>query len=399
MRQSIDYSYFNARLHGMISRLLTDRQIEAMDRAATIPELLYLLRETPYSHLADVYTETGDTNMVELELLLHHRRTFKNLKKHSPKKLLGVISAFALEIDFKLLLSSIRLWFDQCIRKRSIGDFVGYIPEGTSWHGVTFQQIINAHDLSELLTLLQRAGFISNGQGEELIPRLRSELEEVTESKQLYYVELAIDSAYYLQLRKAEKELPEGDRNILSRMTDKQTDSKNIGRMIRHPEHIHTLLQEQYNRGMILQQLERILIPKGKSTAIEEVAQALLSRQSASRKQQGGSRGREAASSEARRSVLQLLIDMGALTQQQVHSSSEQSDTSRQKGALRGLTTMERNLAAEQEDRARRLMRSDPFTIATLIAFLIFKKRDIETVRSLMHATYYGLQRKEVYQG
>ncbi|MGM0431383.1 MAG: V-type ATPase subunit [Spirochaetota bacterium] len=398
MNRSIDYTYFNARLHGMISRLLTDRQIEAMDRAATIPELLYLLRETPYGHLAEVYTETGDTNMVELELILHHRSMFANVRKHSPDKLQPVIRAFAFEIDSKLLLSSIRLWFDQCIRGRSIGDFIGYIPEGTSWQGVTPQQIINAQDLSELLVLLERAAFVSSDRKNELIPHLKEELQEVPESKHLYYVELAIDSAYYLQLRKAERHLPKEDQTILSGMTDKQTDNKNVGRMIRHPEQIHTLLQEQNSMGMIAEQLERILIPKGKKTSIEQVARALSSRQQRRPEREEGSRRREPSSSEARRAVLQLLVDIEALTQQQVQQSGEAAEASRQKATLRELTAMERNLAAEQEEQARRLMRADPFTIATLIAFLIFKKRDIETVRSLMHATYYGLQRKEVYQ-
>jgi vacuolar-type H+-ATPase subunit C/Vma6 len=387
LRKRVDYTYINARLHGLISKLLTQEQLQAMDKAGTISELLHLLRKTPYHQLADVYTQTGDTHMVELELIRHQKEVFNNLLKHSPEELAPIVKAFSLEVDFSLLISSLRLWFDQAVRGRSIGNFISYIPREFSYNGVSLHQIINSRTIEELTEGLRSAGFI--GKGDHTVPSLEKELVQVPETKQLFYVELAVDAAYYINLRASSLTLPSGDQEILTQLITEEIDMKNIGRIIRHPEQIGELMELPGGRDGHKQnehELERLLIPGGRKTGIDRITMAVSASDSGEKR--SGKRG-----SDARKDAADLLRALDIFTFEADESTAPESP---QRSLLKELESMQHRLTRHLEQQVLRWKQRDPFTIGTLAAYLLLKKRDIENVRSLMHATYYGLPWKEV---
>jgi vacuolar-type H+-ATPase subunit C/Vma6 len=379
----IDYSYINARLHALISRLLSPQQLSALHKAQTIPELLHQLRETPYADLADIYSRTGDTHMVELELVLHQKQMYANLLKHSPESLHTMIRAFSFDVDVFLLTSAVRLWFDQALRGRPIGKYISYIPKSISYHGVTLHQIINTPDLKKLIDMLKNAGFIGSGARE--IPRLEHELLLLTQSRHLFYVELAVDAAYYIHLRSAEDTLGRTDRTIIEHLITREIDLKNIGRIIRHPEAVSRLTREVDPSDMPYE-LSRFLIPGGADTDIQKVNSAVTEFKAESSSQ-------KRSLDEARKETAVLLERLGVLIDS---SMQETASVARHERMLRELDGMQERLSRELERQVTRYKRSDPFTIGTLTAFLLLKKRDIDQVRSLMHAAYYGLSGKEV---
>lgn len=378
----IDYSYINARIHALISRLLSAQQLRSMAKAQTIPELLHLLRETPYADLADIYSQTGDTHMVELELILHQKRMYENLLRHSPQPLHPMIRAFSFDVDVFLLTSAIRLWFDQALRGRAIGEYIGYIPKSISYHGVTLHQIINTTDVHKLIEILKDAGFIASGPRE--IPRLEHELSLLTESRHLFYVELAIDAAYYIRLTDASQSLAHTDKNIVDTLISQEIDMKNIGRIIRHPEAVSRLCRDVELSDMQYE-LYRFLIPGGADTDFQKVESVLLGLRSESSTQ-------KRSLDEARKETAVLLERLGVLTD---GSPQEAAPDTRHTFLLRQLDGMQERLGRKLEKQVMKYKRSDPFTIGTLTAFVLLKKRDIDHVRSLMHAVSYGLSGKE----
>jgi vacuolar-type H+-ATPase subunit C/Vma6 len=294
-----------------------------------------------------------------------------------------MIRAFSFDVDVFLLTSAIRLWFDQALRGRAIGEYISYIPKNISYHGVTLHQIINTPDVQKLIDILKHALFIASGPRE--IPRLEHELSLLTESRHLFYVELAIDAAYYIRLSDASQTLAKTDKNIVDTLIKQEIDMKNIGRIIRHPEAVSRLSRD-VEPPDIQDELHRFLIPRGEDTDFQKVETAILGLKSESSTQ-------KRSLDEARKETAVLLERLKVLTD---GSPQETAPDSKHTYLLRQLDGMQERLSRKLEKQVMKYKRSDPFTIGTLTAFVLLKKRDMDHVRSLMHAVSYGLSGKEV---
>lgn len=388
-RRSIDYTYINARIHGLISRLLDEHEFAGMDRAGSLQEVLHLLRLTRYSSLAEIYTATGDIRMVELELQRDHRAVFSDLRKHSPQELHHIIDAFAARLDLQVLKESIRLWFDQSIRKRSISDQVGYLPQGTSWKGVSPLALVNASSTEELLTLVHRSGL------QQQIPSLEEELRQAAAAKSLFYLELAIDRGYCEGLGAAAARLPKGDRIIELQLIGEEIDARNATRVLRFPS-LFSQIPAQWTSDQSAAHVQRVLIPGGTLLKIPEVTmvvnKAIAARTGmVSRTPSPGEESSQEVN--ALGGIMKLLsrashLHLDAETIERLSSRRE----GRQRGRMQLLLQIDAHMREHQLERARAFKRGDPFTIGTMSAYLILKGREIDRVRSMIDAKYYGIR-------
>lgn len=408
MNRHIDYTYINARIHGLISRLLTDEDFSHMERVGSVTEVLHLLREGPYRKLTEIYNSTGDIKMVERELLQYHRESFRNLEKHSPEGLKPVIRAFAGKLDIQILKMSIRLWFDQSIRKRSISEFIEYIPEDITWNGITPYQIINAASAEELKTLLQQAGLAGP---EGLIPQLSEELDEVVKTERIFFLELAVDKARWMKLLKSVNRLSRSDRNILKTLLGEHIDALNITRLLRYPSLI-SRIPADWPWPRIERRVERIIILGGKHLSLQELMDAVQRGWKTGKAGRGGRRGRQTTQTDspetARRgpayddAVADASIDAGSEVISLINQkhpteleegSLSESGSGRRDGRMEVLGRMQRHLNAYIMDSTKRFKRGDPFTIGTAAAYILMKEREIDRLQSVINAKYYGLKR------
>jgi len=412
LKQAIDYSYINARIHGLISKLLSEEQMAAMDKTGSVTEVLHLLRNTEYSGLGDIYASTGDIKMVELELFQHHRGIFENLLKHSPEPLHPLIRAFSNTAEVYVIKESFRLWFDQSIRKRSISEFIAYIPDDISWNGVKPQQIVNADSEEELLRLVSRAGL------DRRIPNAAEELREVFRTKSLFFLELAADRGYYELLRRESARLGRRDRKILASITGEEIDARNCTRFLRFPALFRNIPADSSDEE-ISDRVRRAVIPGGARFSPEHFIEAVkraaakgnfLTAKNASRQETRETEkmidaGAEIISMISKSGYISLQPDMltGQTGEQASADAAErQKNTargSRQKERMNALIDIEQRLRTHILESARRFKRGDPFSIGTLAAFLILKEREIQKVQALINAKYYGLKLQETQHG
>ncbi|MCF7942654.1 MAG: V-type ATPase subunit [Spirochaetia bacterium] len=395
-RGSIDYTYINARIHGLISKLLTEEDFAGMDRTGSVQEVLHILRSTRYSTLADIYTTTGDIKLVELELQNDHRRVFQDLRKHSPEQLYPIIDAFAAGLDYQVLKESIRLWFDQSIRKRSISDFISYIPHTTSWHGVTPSAIINASSMDGLLAVIRKTRL------QEHIPALEEELQQVSDSRSLFYLELTIDRGYCMGLTDAAAQLRGVDRTIEEQLIAEEIDARNGTRVLRYPT-LFSQIPAQWSRGEAEAHVQRVLIPGGELLKLPEVStvviRALEQRTGmVTRTPSPGAEGSQEIN--ALGGIMHLMsraphLHLDAETIERLSSGRE----GRQKSRIELLLQIDAHIRRHQIERARAFKRGDPFTIGTMSAYLILKEREIDRVRSMINAKYYGLKFSDITAG
>lgn len=365
----IDYSYINARIHGLTSKLLTEAQISSFDRAGSITEVLHLLRSGYYNNLAEIYNKTGDIKMIELELFQHHRRVYSNLKKHSPELLGSVIDAFAVKLDFYTIKNALRLWFDQSIRKRPISEFIAYIPEDITWKGVSPHQIINSGTKKELEDTASLAGIKDD------IPNFSEELESVFRDSSLFYLELAVDRGFYIKFLSTISMLGSRDHNILISLIGKEIDVRNITRFLRFPK-LFTEIHASWSREKKTAHIEKIVIPGGSRFSVKDFELAVL---------KGLSTGSAASG------IISMInkSDYIQIDEDIVASSGIEM---KRRNQLKTLLQIEHSLQSHLLKSAKKSKLEDPFTIGTLAAYLILKEREITRVRSLINAKYYGLK-------
>ena len=367
----IDYSYINARIHGLISKLLSEAQFSSFDRTGSITEVLHLLRSGSYKNLAEIYNKTGDIKMIELELFQYHRRVFSNLKKHSPELLESVIDAFAVKLDFYTIKNALRLWFDQRIRKRQISEFIAYIPEDITWNGVSPHQIINAGTKKELEDTVVKAGFKDD------IPDFSEELETVFRDSSLFYLELAVDKGFYIKLLSKISVLGTRDFTILFSLIGKEIDVRNITRFLRFPE-LFTEIPASWSREKRTAHIEKIVIPGGSRFSVKDFELAVLK----------GFSMRSSAGS----GIISMINRSDYIHIDEYTAAASSSKETKRRNQLKTLLQIEHSLQNHLLKSAKKSKLEDPFSIGTLAAYLILKEREITRVRSLINAKYYGLK-------
>lgn len=447
----IDYNYINARLHGLISKILTEKDMQNLDRAGSVTELLHLLKDTAYAQLSPVYETTGDTKMVELELFTYQKQVYDNLAKHVPEPLLPLLQAFQQDHTDAVLTSALRLWFDQNMRKRPIGDFVGYIPEGISWNGITPLAIIHAKDKETLLQLLRKAGFCQNSgisTGRSAVGTnvgtntsagdLTAEIEDLYTTKQLYFLETAIDRIGVERFLRVLKNFNDTDQTLLRNLLGKEIDVRNVIRLLRNRE-LYTQVPKAGGWDGLRKLLYRGFLPGGEKVPLEQLERTLQNywRDPATRVEKvrptagtgSGSGGDTLFSSTERTNRQQELsvVDIspplialyakagilppgtpvetsrqdGGRTLQGAASSSVSAaapGNAKRSSRLDLMLSAERTLQKQLVQAARKSKSGDPFTVGILAAYIILKKQEITWIRSLIHAKQYGLAWKEVSQ-
>ena len=337
------YAFINAKLRTRISEILSDEFFDRLITAPSLPEAIQLFRNTPFSFLESVYSETGDIKMLELELLKREMYLHREIGDYLKGEARSFVAALSLYYEIANLKNVLRLWFDRTVRGRTIGGAVGYIIRERIQNALPIDAILNADSMGQIIASLTETPYANV---------LERAAERVESLKSLFPAEIELDRFFYMQLLQEIKGLEAKDREIAARIIGVEIDIENLNWLIRFKSAYDLSLDESI----------RYIIPRGYGTDAETARQIYASDDAS-----------EMLSSFVKKKYPALTSML---------SSGSQDSASR-------FLLMEAVLHQILMQETSRLLLGNPFTIGTILSYFFLKKEEIRKILTLINAKNY----------
>jgi V/A-type H+-transporting ATPase subunit C len=337
------YGFINAKLRARISKILPEELTAEMARAKSLTEAVEMLKSTDFAVLAEVYGRTGDIKSAEMELVRKEARLYLELEALTKDEVQGIVFALAERFEIENLKHALRLWFDAHIRERKVD--VGYLVRDRVHRDLPLDRIVNATDLGEA------AAALSGTPYGELV---KQRIAEVTQSRSLFPVEIALDHFFYRQLLARVEALAPRDREIARRMIGAEIDLANINWLIRF-KGFYKLAPEQ---------ALACAIPAGIHLSPQAVA--------------------DAYASDNPSAVLTELVRRRYPGLAGLLAPKEQAES------YARLVMIERILAEILLLEVRHLLAGYPFTIGIVLAYFVLKAAEMRRIMTILNAKFYN---------
>jgi V/A-type H+-transporting ATPase subunit C len=344
------YGFINAKLRARLTRLLDDRLIDQVIDAPTLDDALLLLRETPFSDIEQVYKRSGDLKAVDLELFKHEIKLYQDLKRYLHREVLDVVQALVLHTEIENVKNAVRLFFDRSVRGRDIDVSSQFLLTQKIEHPMDVQRIAHAEDMGKVVQLLSQSPY------GDILRTFRVFIEK---EQSLFRFEIALDRYYYNNLIAKIQSLKNRDRKIALRIVGIEIDLLNVNWIIRF-RNFYDL-----SRDDVLD----FTIPHGHS--IDE--HALM----------------EVYASENITRILKNLI-MKRYPSLAVFLSYEASD------AYSRILLIEQVLDQILLVEVKKMLSGYPFSIGTVLAYVILQRRDIRRIGTALHAKQYNMTKERI---
>ncbi len=343
------YGFINAKLKTRISLILPQSFYDQLIRAADLDAALTLVRETSFREASAAYERTGDLRMAELELFGREVALHLELERYLSGEVLAFAQAMAARYEVEALKASLRVWFDRVIRGRDTTGAGGCLYRGRVHHDLEVDRILAAANVEELLAALAGSPYAA-----VLAPHAGT-----MAGGSLFEAEIALDRAFFQRLLAAAARLPSEDRQIAERMIGVEIDLLNAAWMVR--------FRVAYN--LPLDRVLGFLIPSQAGFSREQIAAAY-----------GSGRVAELVSGLVSRRYpsLQVMLTVPAADE------------------LARLVLIERILQQIMLHEVGRLLCGAPFTIGTLLAYVVLKRNEIRTLMTILNAKLYGLPQERI---
>lgn len=205
------YAFLNAKVRAMRSILLTEGVYQRLMEAHSLQELIQLLSDTQYQHLADSgkFKEAAE---IERVLTYEESRRIREIEKHSEGDVREFISLFLERYDAERLKVLLRRWHDkeqegdEWIRRKIVFD-------------LPVDAMLSATRLKDIVVLLEGTPFQKP---------LTEAAEAYSEEKSVFPLELAVDRSVYERLWAAVETFGREDRKIAGRLLGLEVDLKNL---------------------------------------------------------------------------------------------------------------------------------------------------------------------------
>lgn len=343
------YAFVNAKLRARISRLLARETLMQMADARTMEEAVHLLEATSYASVVGVYSETGDILMAELEIERLHRSALEDVRRYvlqfSDKSVVDFITAFLLRFEISAVKNALRLWFERCIRGRSIEDKISYLLRSDAADAEAIVQAVDGDAVAGLLASRPFAGIVA-----EMIP-------VVEERRSLFPLEIELDRWYYRHLGTTVRRLNRRDREAADRLIGIEIDGININWVVR--------MQTYYGEETVPSDTAFLL---GGAIADTQTLEAALGSQ---------------------KPAADLVNLLGARVG--VSGSSLESPEEHPDGTVRTLVFLESLLQQLLIHESRRALGGYPFTVGVVLAFFALCRQEARSIITVLNGKYYQL--------
>jgi len=340
MRQLAKYSFANAKIRAMLSYLLEPAVFSFLLETKDVYELVEALKKTPYKEIVeDIDQDKLDLNGLEKKFLkadiVAYRKVYGALSTKPEKE----FTALLLErYELEELKVALRIW-----HKKALVDLDDYIIEPNICYPIDFKKISLAATIEEVILLLDETPYKK--------PLLKVK-EKFKERNSSFYLEAALDVDYYTRLNNQVSRLCGSDQKVAHKILGVAVDIENINWLIR--------LRKYYSLGM--GEMLEWFIPGG-----ERINQE----------------------------VIRKFYTTDGLTK--VVESVAFGPYARIKDLVEENVALIENFLYEFLSReVKAALSGFPFTIGTVLGYLILKHRETRNIISLFNAKHYGWKRQEI---
>lgn len=344
------YAYINAKLRGRISKLFDEEFFVRIANARSFPEAIGMLADTRYEAAAQAYNRTGDVKMSELELVRTEWGLVASLDRSIPDTIRAFTDEALRRFEIASLKNALRLWFERVVRGRPIDEKVAYLLRDERVHDAPLDACVNAASADEVASALADRPYAD---------ALSAPLARVEESGSLFGVEVALDRWYYGRLIEEARRLGGRDTDVALRLLGLQIDIQNVNWIVRMrrsygPEHAELL---------------ESVLPGGTLIRPEDARAAYLSDHP----------------------VDDLLGALGS--RHTILASARRDEDARGARRLALLEELLRNVLFGE---IRRALGGYPFTIGTILAYILLVGNEVRLLVSVLNAKYYELPSQRI---
>jgi V/A-type H+-transporting ATPase subunit C len=339
MRELAKYSFVNAKIRAMLSYLISPGLFSRLLETKDITEAIGELKNTPYKNiLKDINTSDIDLRELEKDLLRNdlaiYGKIYQALSTKTEKEFVRLlIQRYELE-ELKVIL---RIWHKKI---PVVAD--EYLLQEKVAFEIDFKKILSSQNIEEVILFLDHTPYKN--------PLMKAK-EKFKEKGSTFYLEVALDVDYYQRLINCVEDFSPLDKSIAQRILGIEIDIENINWLIR--------LRKYYSVGM--GDMLEWFIPGGASIHKDTV------------------RGFYATDG------LSKVVESVALgPYAKIKELIEEN-----------VSLIESFLYEILLKQVKRALAGFPFTIGTVLGYLILKRKETRNIISLLYAKNYGWKREE----
>ena len=354
---AIRYSYPNARIRGMKSSLLSEKQINSAIKIPTIDEFIIFLENSPYKE--SLYLQQGkveNSRDVENILLINFIKTNKKVLSFAPSSVKEFLTEYFRRYEIQYIKNLIYYKSENKSENENAFDLKFF-----------YEKDILSNEIYELSTKLKEAKNVEEIVFTLEITRykfLRNHLDEYKNSGSVLPLILSLNKYYFDQLRKKIENLPSKDKEIAKQIIGVEIDITNILTLLRKIE-VKSLNGNEEKKKIKIKKF--LILPS-----------YLLSE-------------RIIENSIKCNSVEDLITKLGETSYGKILS---EKITEFQK--TKSLLTFELTLEEYLLKRNKRLLEKDPFQIGILLGYLKLKENEIKNLRKIAIGIENKLNEEEI---
>ena len=352
------FGFINAKLRGRLSKMIPDETYAQMMDASSLEETVRILASTSYATAAQVYQETGDLLMTELEIRRVEENSLHDAERYARQFTVPAVADFmgAILMRFELenLKNALRLWFERTIRGRSVEAKLPYLVRGSGISGLSLDTLVNTDSAGDLLILTDSTPFASI---------FREHLPPVATDRSLFSLEVALDRWYYAILLASAKALGSRDRSLARRLIGIEIDTINVNWVVRRQ-----MFYAKKDNGIGVS-----LISGGLAVNRGTLEEAMTSRH-------------------PYRQLTRILDDRSGLPTDDPTSGDETSGSS----SSRSLAFLEKLLQQQLEYECRRILGGYPFSIGIMLAYFTRVRQESRRIVTIINGKYYEMASGEL---
>jgi len=222
MQELTKYAFANAKIRAMLSYLIDEDFFSRLWEATDIYELRDALKETAYKDVMEKITSgTIDLATLEKELLrrdlnIHRKVSFFLNTKNEKELIFLLIQRFELE-ELKVIL---RIWN----KKIPVDKLEDYLLAQRINYDIDFKKLILCQNIEEVILLLDETPYKK--------PLIKAR-EKFKERNSIFYLEAGLDIDYYQRLLGAVEKLSSLDRQVARKILGIEIDIENINWLLR----------------------------------------------------------------------------------------------------------------------------------------------------------------------
>jgi V/A-type H+-transporting ATPase subunit C len=339
MRQLTKYAFANAKIRAMLSYLLDPPLFPRLLEARDIYEIKEELKKTAYKNVMDKLNQGAlDLSHLEKELIKYdldiYNRIYLILNTKREKDFVALLKQ---RYELEELKVALRIWHKKLglnIEDYLLGQKVSF--------DIDFKKIVLCQNIEEIILLLDETPYKR--------PLLKAR-EKFKERDSLFYLEVALDIDYYQRLFECVDKFSSVDKNIARKILGIEVDIENINWLIR--------LRKYYSLGM--GEILDWVIPGGGKIHKDKMREFYVSN--------GLSKVIEGL-------ALGPYVKLKELVEENIY-------------------LLENFLYEVLLRQIKRTLAGFPFTIGTVLGYLILKHRETANIVSLFYAKAYGMQKDE----